>query len=131
MQRWPTSVCTAYAKSTGVEPDGSAITSPLGVKTKTSREPRSKRSDSRNSPGSWVSRCQSSSCRSQSRSSLPGVPETATSFLVSLYFQCAAMPYSAVRCIPIVRICSSTGLPSGPITVVCSDWYMLNFGIAM
>ena len=29
-----------------------------------------------------------------------------------------------------VRICSSTGLPSGPITVVCSDWYMLNFGIA-
>ncbi len=33
MQRWPTSVCTAYAKSTGVDPDGSAITSPLGVKT--------------------------------------------------------------------------------------------------
>ena len=30
-----------------------------------------------------------------------------------------------------VRICSSTGLPSGPMTVVCSDWYMLNFGIAM
>ena len=48
-----------------------------------------------------------------------------------MYFQCAAMPYSAVRCIAWVRICSSTGLPSGPITVVCSDWYMLNFGIAM
>ena len=31
----------------------------------------------------------------------------------------------------IVRICSSTGLPLGPITVVCSDWYMLNLGIAM
>ena len=30
---WPTSVCTAYAKSTGVEPVGSAITSPRGVKT--------------------------------------------------------------------------------------------------
>ena len=29
-----------------------------------------------------------------------------------------------------VRICISTGLPCGPITVVCSDWYMLNFGIA-
>ena len=29
-----------------------------------------------------------------------------------------------------VRICISTGLPDGPITVVCSDWYMLNFGIA-
>ena len=31
----------------------------------------------------------------------------------------------------IVRICISTGLPVGPITVVCSDWYMLNLGIAM
>ena len=49
----------------------------------------------------------------------------------SLYFQCAATPYSARRCMPQVLICSSTGLPSGPITVVCSDWYMLNFGIAM
>lgn len=35
-----------------------------------------------------------------------------------------------MRCISKVRICSSTGLPCGPITVVCSDWYMLNFGIA-
>ena len=41
------------------------------------------------------------------------------------------MPYSATRCMSWVRICSSTGLPSGPITVVCSDWYMLNLGIAM
>ncbi len=49
----------------------------------------------------------------------------------SLYFQCAATPYSARRCIVCVRIWISTGLPSGPITVVCSDWYMLNFGIAM
>ena len=48
----------------------------------------------------------------------------------SLYFQCAATPYSARRCMPMVRICISTGLPDGPITVVCSDWYMLNFGIA-
>lgn len=48
-----------------------------------------------------------------------------------LYFQCAAMPYSARRCMSNVRICSSTGLPLGPITVVCSDWYMLNLGIAM
>ena len=30
---WPTSVCTAYAKSTGVDPAGSETTSPLGVKT--------------------------------------------------------------------------------------------------
>ncbi len=100
------------------------------MKTKTSREPRSKRSESRNSPGSCVSRCQSSSWRSQI--SLVDVRRgLATSSLVSLYFQCAAMPYSAVRCMASVRICSSTGLPSGPITVVCSDWYMLNFGIAM
>ena len=31
--QWPTSVCTAYAKSTGVEPEGRAMTSPRGVKT--------------------------------------------------------------------------------------------------
>ena len=49
----------------------------------------------------------------------------------SLYFQCAATPYSARRCICCVRIWSSTALPSGPTTVVCSDWYMLNFGMAM
>ena len=49
----------------------------------------------------------------------------------SLYFQCAATPYSARRCIVCVRIWISTGLALGPITVVCSDWYMLNFGIAM
>ena len=48
----------------------------------------------------------------------------------SLYFQCAAMPYSARRCMANVRIWSSTGLPEMPITVVCRDWYMLNFGIA-
>ncbi len=48
----------------------------------------------------------------------------------ALYFQCAATPYSARRCIANVRICISTGLPWGPITVVCRDWYMLNFGIA-
>ncbi len=30
-----------------------------------------------------------------------------------------------------VRIWISSGLPSGPITVVCSAWYMLNLGIAI
>ena len=43
----------------------------------------------------------------------------------------AATPYSARRCIVWVRIWISTGLPCGPMTVVCRDWYMLNFGIAM
>ncbi|SHS83435.1 Uncharacterised protein [Mycobacteroides abscessus subsp. abscessus] len=42
--------------------------------------------------------------------------------LASLYRQCAAMPYSAVRCMSRVRICTSSGLPSGPTTVVCKDW---------
>ena len=49
----------------------------------------------------------------------------------SLYIQWAATPNSARSCISRVRIWISSGLPSGPITVVCSDWYMLNFGIAM
>jgi len=106
------------------------MTSPFGVKTYTSSADRSNRSASRNSAGSAASRCQSSSCRSQVISSIcVGGPTTA--FLFSLYRQCAAMPYSAVRCIAWVRICISTGLPVGPMTVVCSDWYMLNFGIAM
>lgn len=139
--RCPTSVWTAYAKSTGVAPAGSAMTSPLGVKTKTSLRDRSKRSDSRNSPGSSVSFCQSSNCLSHAMSL------TASSFLADfglsvrtleapatascLYFQCAAMPYSARRCMSKVRIWISTGLPLGPMTVVWSDWYMLNLGIAM
>ena len=40
----------------------------------------------------------------------------------SLYFQCAATPYSACWCISFVRIWISTVRPPGPITVVCSDW---------
>ncbi len=47
----------------------------------------------------------------------------------SLYFQCAAMPYSAVWCISHVRICTSNGMPSLPMTVVCRDWYMLGLGV--
>ena len=41
------------------------------------------------------------------------------------------MPSSAIRCISQVRIWISTGSPLGPMTVVCSDWYMLTLGIAM
>jgi len=33
-------------------------------------------------------------------------------------------------CISVVRIWISSGFPSGPITVVCSAWYMFAFGIA-
>ena len=52
-------------------------------------------------------------------------------FIRSLYFQCAATPNSARWCISCVRIWISIGRPCGPITVVCSDWYRLNFGVAM
>ena len=40
--------------------------------------------------------------------------------LPSLYFQCAANPFSAISFIRLVRICTSTHLPCGPITVVCN-----------
>ena len=41
-----------------------------------------------------------------------------------------AIPNSAVRCISPVRTWISSGLPSGPMTVVCSERYMLNLGMA-
>jgi hypothetical protein len=41
------------------------------------------------------------------------------------------MPNSAVASISAVRIWISSSLPSLDMTVVCSDWYMLNLGIAM
>ena len=40
---------------------------------------------------------------------------------LSLYFQWAAIPYSAVLCISSVRIWISKGCPEGPINVVWSD----------
>lgn len=93
------------------------MTSPLGVKTKTSLRDRSKRRDSRNSLGSSVSFCQSSNWRSHAMSltvSCPALPLAARGTSVRileepatvscLYFQCAAMPYSARRCMSNVRI---------------------------
>ncbi len=60
-----------------------------------------------NSCGSRTSCCDSSSWRSHwkycSSRSAPTRP--------SLYFQCAAMPSSASRCISSVRICTSNGMP--------------------
>ena len=86
-----------------------------------------------NSRGSASSCCQSSSERSHL--SLPSEPLRAPAAVAgvpaSLYIQCAAIPNSARSCISRVRIWISSGRPSGPITVVCSDWYMLNLGIAM
>ena len=40
----------------------------------------------------------------------------------SLYFQWAATPYSACSSILRVRICTSKGMPSWPMTVVCKLW---------
>ena len=91
----PTSVCTVYAKSTGVDPAGSAITLPLGVKTNTSGVRRSNLRASRNSVTSDVSCCHSCSCLSQSMSGESADLDAEP----SLYFQCAAIPYSARRCI--------------------------------
>ena len=50
-------------------------------------------------------------------------PKTARNQQGELYEgkDCAAIPYSAVRCISSVRICISNGCPFGPISVVCSD----------
>ena len=89
------------------------MTSPFGVKTKTSSWSRSIFSVSMNSAGSEVSDCQSTMRCSQATSSLGEC---------SLYPQWAAMPNSARWCISRVRICTSSGLPCGPTTVVCSDW---------
>ena len=147
MVRWPTSVCTAYAKSTGVACAGSETILPFGVNTYTSAAPRSSLSEPRNSLESGVSLVQSASCwihlrlsASDSswlsppprlRSDLSGELSARPAWPFSLYFQCAAMPNSARRCMSHVRIWISTGLPPGPTTVVCSDWYMLSFGMAM
>ena len=112
MQVCPTSVCTPYAKSIGVASSGRAITRPFGVKTNNSSCSRSVFRLSRNCRGSDTSSCQSIMRLSQSMSVL-ATP--------SLYDQCDATPHSARWCMSRERICTSIGLPPGPITVVCSD----------
>ena len=34
-------------------------------------------------------------------------------------------------CISHVRICTSNGMPSEPMTVVCTLWYIFGFGVLM
>ncbi len=46
-----------------------------------------------------------------------------------LYFQCAAKPRSAISSIRCVRICTSTHIPSGPITVECNASYPFDLGM--
>src|ERR1035437_5733542 len=52
-----------------------------------------------------------------------------SSLVPSLYFQCAANPFSAISFIRLVRICTSTHLPLEPITVVCKSSYPLLLGL--
>ena len=101
-----------------VAPAGRLITSPRGVKAKTSSGNRSPLMSWSRLPASSLSRWLSSSWRTQARrSSKRSEPCTP-----ALYFQWAATPYSAIWSISRVRICTSKGMPSWPMTVVCSDW---------
>ena len=94
------------------------MTSPEGVNTNTSSANMSIFRSCTNSVAS-VSCWASSRRRTQANfSSSPSL----TPCSPDLYFQCAATPYSAVRCMSQVRICTSKGMPSSPMTVVCTLW---------
>ena len=103
------------------------MTSPFGVKTKTSSRKMSILNASMNSSGSCVSssisKRRETHCSFESMLSLEVSPD--------LYFQCAAIPNSAMRCISKVRICTSNGMPLLLITLVCSERYMFGFGLEM
>ena len=121
----PTAEWIEYAKSMGVAPAGRFMTSPLGENTNTSSANMSilrlwKKSVA--SDSCWLS----NSLRTQANFSSSPV---FTPLSPILYFQCAAMPYSAVRCISQVLICTSNGIPCEPMTVVCTLWYIFGFGV--
>ena len=67
-----------------------------------------------NSFGSASSACESINCFTHASHCSSGA-------LPCLYAQCAAIPSSDISCISRVRIWISSGRPSGPITVVCSE----------
>ena len=102
-----------------VAPAGRLMTSPRGVKANTSSGSRSLLMSLSKSVASALERWLSSSWRTQARrSSSLSLPPV----MPALYFQCAAMPYSAMRSMSQVRICTSNGMASRPMTVVCKDW---------
>ena len=129
----PISACILYAKSIGVLPLGKDFISPFGVNTYTSSSKSSVFKVFKNSSGSCMSFCHSSASLIQA--SLSSVTVTLDFLFLllfaSLYAQCAAIPNSAILCISHVRICTSKGVPFGPINVVCNDWYILGFGTAI
>ena len=109
------------AKSSTVEPLASLNKSPLGVNTNTSSSYKSSLNWSIvSSP--LLSELSKASRTEVSHSSRPDSPFT------PLYRQWAARPRSAISSMRSVRICTSTHLPSGPITVMCSDSYPLLLG---
>ena len=59
---------------------------------------------------------------SPSGDSTRSVSHSVATALRSLYSQWAATPNSARWCIWNVRTWISSGLPCGPMIVVCSDW---------
>src|SRR3989339_244029 len=115
-QWFPISECTAYAKSTTVEPLGKAITSPFGVKAKILSGKKSILKFFQNSDMSFIH--------------LKFSPSFSRS-IFSLYAQCAQMPYSASLCICSVFIWTSVIFPSFEKIVVCKDLYPFGFGFAI
>ena len=130
---WPICSCIWYAKSIGVEPFGSTFIAPFGVNIYTSSSKSSFFKVCINSSGFCISLCHSRV--SLTHASLSSSTFTFAFFplkkLDSLYAQCAAIPNSATLCMSHVRICTSNGVPFGPIKVVCKDWYIFGFGTAM
>ena len=114
IQLAPTSVWISNAKSSAVALKGNCINAPFGVKIKISSEKRFILKSSRKS-SALESGFLSISLTFCTHWSKP------LSVDDSLYFQCAANPFSAISFIRLVRICTSTHCPRGPITVVCSD----------
>ena len=116
----------------GVEPLGRFFTSPVGVKQYTLSANRSRSLFNRlkNSLLSDMSFCHSRIWRSQ-LNFFSSSPAATVPLPLSLYFQWAAIPNSAVRCISKVRIWISKGWPLVPMSVVCKDWYIFGFGMAM
>ncbi len=110
-QLLPMFECISYAKSKTVDCARNLRKSPFGVNTKISSVYNSIREFL--SSSSSVLESLSSICltlASQFNSSSARAP--------SLYFQCAACPFSAISSMRFVRICTSTHLFSGPKTVV-------------
>ena len=91
----PISLWMAYAKSMGVASFAREMTFPFGVKTSSSLEYSSVFRDSMKSLESFSPPSQLRTSRIQERRSV----NAESSAFFSLYFQCAAIPNSAVLCI--------------------------------